>query len=66
MDRLIFLNDRIVDLASARISPTSAGLLYGWGVFATLRITEGRAFDFHSIRQQAITHYINEQKARRR
>jgi branched-chain amino acid aminotransferase len=46
MDRLIFLNDRIVDLTSARISPTSAGLLYGWGVFAALRITEGRAFDF--------------------
>lgn len=46
MDRLIFLNDRIVDAASARISPTSAGLLYGWGVFATLRIVEGRAFDF--------------------
>jgi branched-subunit amino acid aminotransferase/4-amino-4-deoxychorismate lyase len=46
MDRLIFFNDRIVDAAQARISPTSAGLLYGWGVFAALRIVEGRAFDF--------------------
>ncbi len=46
MDRLIFLNDRIVDAASARIGPTSAGLLYGWGVFAAVRVVEGRAFDF--------------------
>jgi hypothetical protein len=27
---------------------------------------QGRAFDFHTIRQQAITRYVNEQKARRR
>ncbi|MEW6211186.1 MAG: aminotransferase class IV [Acidobacteriota bacterium] len=46
MDRLIFFNDRIVDASSAQVSPTSAGLLYGWGVFTTLRIVEGRAFDF--------------------
>ncbi|HKP85061.1 MAG TPA: aminotransferase class IV [Blastocatellia bacterium] len=46
MDRLIHHNDGIVDLSEAAIAPTSAGLLYGWGVFSTLRIYDGRAFAF--------------------
>lgn len=46
MDRLIHCNNRIVDLSEAAIAPTIAGLLYGWGVFTTLRIYNGRAFAF--------------------
>lgn len=44
MHRLICKNDQIVDSADARISPTLAGLLYGWGVFTTLRIFDGKVF----------------------
>lgn len=44
MDRLIFHNDKIVEIGDARIEPQSAGLLYGWGVFTTLRIYDGAAF----------------------
>src|SRR6185503_17728209 len=49
MDRLIYHNDRIIDLSEAAIAPTIAGLLYGWGVFTTLRVYDGRvfAFDYH-------------------
>jgi branched-subunit amino acid aminotransferase/4-amino-4-deoxychorismate lyase len=49
MHRLIFHNSCIVDGAESRIAPTVAGLLYGWGVFTTLRICNGRpfAFDLH-------------------
>jgi len=45
----IFHNDRIVDVAEAKIDPTVAGLLYGWGVFTTLQIYDGKpfAFDLH-------------------
>jgi branched-subunit amino acid aminotransferase/4-amino-4-deoxychorismate lyase len=46
MDRLIFHNDRIVDVAEARIAPTVAGALYGWGVFTTARIYDGAVFAF--------------------
>ena len=44
MDRLIYHNDRVIDVSEARIDPQSAGLLYGWGVFTTLRIYNGAAF----------------------
>lgn len=46
MHRLIYHNDRIIDAASAHISPTVAGLLYGWGVFTTLRVYAGKPFAF--------------------
>jgi branched-chain amino acid aminotransferase len=46
MDRFIFLNDRIVPLEEARLSPGQMGLLMGWGVFTTLRIYEGFPFAF--------------------
>jgi branched-subunit amino acid aminotransferase/4-amino-4-deoxychorismate lyase len=46
MHRFIYHNDRIIDAADARIAPTIGGLLYGWGVFTTLRIYDGRAFAF--------------------
>jgi branched-chain amino acid aminotransferase len=45
----IWLNGTIVELASARVSPASAGVLYGWGVFTTLGVAGGRAraFEHH-------------------
>jgi branched-subunit amino acid aminotransferase/4-amino-4-deoxychorismate lyase len=46
MDRLIYHNDRIIDASEAKIAPTLAGVLYGWGLFTTLRIYQGRAFAF--------------------
>lgn len=46
MDRLIYHNDRIIAATDSRIEPTLAGLLYGWGVFTTLRIYDGAAFAF--------------------
>jgi branched-subunit amino acid aminotransferase/4-amino-4-deoxychorismate lyase len=49
MHRLIFHNNGIIDVTDAKLQPTSAGLLYGWGVFTTLRICDGKpfAFDLH-------------------
>ena len=49
MDRLVYHNDRILDLSEATVAPTIAGLLYGWGVFTTLRVYNGKvfAFDYH-------------------
>jgi len=44
MHRLICQNDQIIDTADARISPTLTGVLYGWGVFTTLRICDGKVF----------------------
>ena len=44
MDRLIHYNGRIVDAAEGRVPPTAAGVLYGWGVFTTMRIYDGEVF----------------------
>jgi len=44
MDRLIYYNDRIVESGRAAVPATNAGLLYGWGVFTTLRVCEGHVF----------------------
>jgi branched-chain amino acid aminotransferase len=46
MDRLIFHNDRILDASESFIAPTNAGLLYGWGVFTTVRVYSGNLFAF--------------------
>ncbi|HSE36823.1 MAG TPA: aminotransferase class IV [Blastocatellia bacterium] len=46
MNSLIYHNDRIIDAAEARLSPTVPGLLYGWGVFTTLRVYAGKPFAF--------------------
>lgn len=56
MHRLIYHNDQIIDNANAKISPTSAGLLYGWGVFTTLRVYEGNAFAFDRHWKRLILH----------
>jgi branched-subunit amino acid aminotransferase/4-amino-4-deoxychorismate lyase len=47
MDRLIYHNNRIVDASEAKVEATLAGLLYGWGVFTTMRIYDGRVFAFN-------------------
>ena len=44
MHRLIYHNDTILDATEAKIAPTLAGLLYGWGVFTTVRIYDGKPF----------------------
>jgi branched-chain amino acid aminotransferase len=46
LDRLIYYNEGIIDASEARVAPTLAGLLYGWGVFTTLRVYDGKAFEF--------------------
>lgn len=56
MHRLIYHNDQIIDAAHARIAPTAAGLLYGWGVFTTLRIYAGKAFGFDRHWKRLVVH----------
>lgn len=56
MHPLIFHNDRIVDAAESRIRPTIAGLLYGWGVFTTLRIYNGKPFAFDRHWKRLLRH----------
>ncbi|HVG22022.1 MAG TPA: aminotransferase class IV, partial [Blastocatellia bacterium] len=56
MDRLIYHNERIIDAAKASVAPTLAGLLYGWGVFTTLRIYEGAAFAFERHWDRILRH----------
>ena len=56
MHRLIYHNDQIIDSTEARIAPTMAGLLYGWGVFTTLRIYDGKAFGFDRHWKRLIQH----------
>lgn len=42
----LWLNGKLLRIAEARLSPASAGALYGWGVFTTLGIGGGRALAF--------------------
>src|ERR1044072_1670015 len=56
MDRLVYPNDRILDLGEAAVARTIAGLLYGWGVFTTLRIYDGRAFAFDYHWERLLCH----------
>jgi branched-subunit amino acid aminotransferase/4-amino-4-deoxychorismate lyase len=44
LDRLIYHNEKIIDASEAKVAPTLAGLLYGWGIFTTMRIYDGSAF----------------------
>ncbi len=47
MHRLLLHNDDILDAAEACLSPGQTGLMNGWGVFSTLRVSEGALFAFH-------------------
>ena len=40
----VFLNDKIVDASEAHISVTDSGLLYGMGLFETMRCNNGKVF----------------------
>jgi branched-chain amino acid aminotransferase len=44
--RFVFHNDRVRPIENVRLSPGQAGLLNGWGLFTTVRITEGIPFAF--------------------
>jgi len=46
MDRLVYHNDGIFAVSDAKVAATLAGVLYGWGLFTTLRIYQGRVFAF--------------------
>jgi branched-chain amino acid aminotransferase len=42
----IFHNDCLLPIEKARLSPGQAGLICGWGIFTTLRISRGEAFAY--------------------
>lgn len=56
MDRLIYFRERIVAVDEAGIDVTSAGLLYGWGVFTTVRITNGKVFALDRYIDRLVQH----------
>ena len=44
--RHIFHNDKLLTIDQVRLSPGQAGLLCGWGIFTTMRISRGEAFAY--------------------
>ena len=46
LHRFIFHNGRLLPMEDARLSPGQGGLLSGWGLFTTLRITQSVPFAF--------------------
>jgi len=46
IDRYIFHNDALLPIEKVRLSPGQAGLLCGWGLFTTVRISRGEAFAY--------------------
>lgn len=44
--RNVFHNGKLLPIEQVRLSPGQAGLLNGWGLFTTVRITEGEPFAF--------------------
>ena len=46
MHRLLLHNDEILDTHAKTLSPGQTGLLNGWGVFSTMRISDGVLFAF--------------------
>jgi branched-chain amino acid aminotransferase len=42
----IFHNESLVPIEKVRLSPGQAGLLSGWGIFTTIRISRGEAFAY--------------------
>jgi branched-chain amino acid aminotransferase len=44
--RNIFHNESLLPIEKARLSPGQAGLICGWGIFTTLRISRGEAFGY--------------------
>lgn len=56
MDPLVFHNDSVVEAGSVRLQPTAAGLLYGWGVFTSLRVYNSSAFAFDLHWERLVRH----------
>lgn len=56
MDRFIYHNDGIVEAGGAALAPTLGGVLYGWGVFTTLRIYNGAVFAFDRHWERLLKH----------
>lgn len=46
MHRLVLHNDEVVDARDPSVSPGQVGLLNGWGVFSTIRVSDGGLFAF--------------------
>ena len=44
--RNVFHNDGVAPIEKVRLSPGQAGLLCGWGIFTTIRISRGEAFAY--------------------
>ena len=44
--RFVFHNDQLLLIEKARLSPGQAGLICGWGLFTTVRISRGEAFAY--------------------
>jgi branched-chain amino acid aminotransferase len=42
----VFHNDALLPIENVRLSPGQAGLICGWGIFTTLRISRGEAFAY--------------------
>ncbi|HEY6266122.1 MAG TPA: aminotransferase class IV [Candidatus Acidoferrum sp.] len=42
----IFHNETLLPIEKVRLSPAQAGLICGWGIFTTLRISKGEAFAY--------------------
>jgi branched-chain amino acid aminotransferase len=42
----VFHNDALLPIEKVRLSPGQAGLICGWGIFTTLRISRGEAFAY--------------------
>ena len=42
----VFHNDALLPIGRVRLSPGQAGLICGWGIFTTLRISRGEAFAY--------------------
>ncbi|MGI8743964.1 MAG: aminotransferase class IV [Bryobacteraceae bacterium] len=61
MHRLLLHNDDIVDTTAPCVSPGQVGLLNGWGVFSTIRVSNGALFVFprHWERMKADAHKLH-------
>ena len=42
----VFHNDSLLPIEKVRLSPGQAGLICGWGIFTTVRISRGEAFAY--------------------
>ena len=42
----VFHNETLLRIEKVRLSPGQAGLICGWGIFTTLRISRGEAFAY--------------------